>query len=286
MACFMILRARERQFVFPRPVMVMGIVNVTPDSFSDGGRFFEPSAAIEQAHRLIEDGAEIVDVGGESTRPRAVPVPEEEELRRVLPVLAGLAGRVNVLISIDTYKPAVARAALEAGAGMVNDIGSQRQDAEMWEVVAKYGAAYVAMHMQGTPQTMQAHPSYDDVSREVAEFFQERLSALSQAGLSAEQVVLDPGIGFGKTRQHNLELLAHLGSFQRFGRPVLMGVSRKSFLSQGSTTGPEGRLPAGLAAACWAVHAGVQIIRTHDVKPTLAAVRMAEEILHYSRAEA
>jgi dihydropteroate synthase len=273
------LRARQFEFNFPRPALVMGIVNVTPDSFSDGGSFRDPAAAVAHACRLVEQGAEILDVGGESTRPGAVPVAEEEELRRVLPVVEGLAGRVRVPISIDTMKPGVARAALAAGASIVNDVGANRTGEAMWRLVAEAQAGYVCMHMQGTPQTMQANPVYSDVAREVSEFFAERLSRLSDCGVSREQVILDPGIGFGKAIEHNLQLLAAVRGFTSFGRPVLLGVSRKSFI--GKVLGPEltARLVGGLACACHAVAAGAQLIRAHDVAETVQAIRMTEAIL-------
>ena len=201
----MIFRARQFEFCFPRPVLVMGIVNVTPDSFSDGGKFFSADAAVAHALELVAQGAEILDIGGESTRPGAVPVGEAEELRRVLPVIETLAAQTRVALSIDTMKPAVARAALAAGASIVNDVGASREADAMWEIVAEYRAGYVCMHAQGPPQTMQRQPVYADVVREVGEFFSERLTALSGVpGLAPEQVVLDPGIGFGKTLEHNL----------------------------------------------------------------------------------
>jgi dihydropteroate synthase len=279
----MILRARQFEFIFPRPAMVMGIVNVTPDSFSDGGKFLDAKRALDHALRLVEEGAEIIDVGGESTRPGAAPVSESEELRRVIPVIEELKARVKVLISIDTRKPAVARAALASGASLVNDIEASRDDAEMWRAVAEAGAGYVAMHMQGTPQTMQISPTYSDVVRDVEAYFADRLGKLEAAGVSREQVILDVGIGFGKTLEHNLELLAGLNGFTRFERPLLLGVSRKSFIGKLLGADVGARLPAGLACACWAVEAGAQIIRTHEVRPTLQAVRMTETILNHRR---
>lgn len=274
----MILRARQFEFTFPRPALVMGIVNVTPDSFSDGGQFFEPDAAAARALELVEQGADILDIGGESTRPDAEPVGEAEELRRVMPVIEALAGRVAVPISIDTVKPSVARAALDAGASIVNDTAANRSDAAMWRLVAESGAGYVCMHMQGTPRTMQHHPVYGDVVREVLEFLVERMGRMSDCGINASQTILDIGIGFGKTLEHNLQLLGAVGSFTKLGRPMLVGVSRKSFI--GKLLGPEApRLPASLACACLAVEAGVQLIRAHDVAETVAAVRMTEAIM-------
>ncbi len=250
----------------------MGVVNVTPDSFSDGGRFLDAAAAVAHALELVEQGAEILDVGGESSRPYAEPVGEAEELRRVLPVIEQLAARTNVPISIDTQKAPVARAALEAGADIVNDIAANRTDSGMWRVVGEARAGYICMHMQGTPQTMQSNPTYRDVVAEVADFFTDRLERLSQAGVAAEQVVLDVGIGFGKTLEHNLK-------FTKLKRPMLLGVSRKSFI--GKLLGAEvgARLAGSLACSCWAIEAGVKIIRTHDIPETLQAVRMTEAIL-------
>jgi dihydropteroate synthase len=275
----MILRARQFEFQFPRPALLMGVVNVTPDSFSDGGKFLETSAAVAHALELIEQGADMIDVGGESTRPYATPVSEAEELRRVLPVIEQLVSTAKVPISIDTRKPAIAQAALRAGASIVNDIAANREDREMWHIVADADAGYVLMHMQGTPQTMQSNPAYGEVVSEVAEFFSDRLNRLRSAGVTLESVILDVGIGFGKTIEHNLQLLAALGSFRKWNRPVLLGASRKAFLSQVAGGELAERLPGSLACACWAVVAGAQIVRTHDVTATRRAIRMTEAIL-------
>ena len=275
----MIFRARQFTFTFPRPVLLMGIVNVTPDSFSDGGRHFDSAAAIEHALALVREGADVIDVGGESTRPKAAPVSESEELRRVLPVIEALTSQVRIPISIDTMKPAVARAALRAGASIVNDVAANRDDTEMWQVVAEAQAGYVAMHMQGTPQTMQTAPSYQDVTSEVAAFFADRLNRLAAAGVTAEQVVLDVGIGFGKTVEHNLQLLTQLRSFTRLHRPLLLGVSRKSFIPKVSgDSDATDRLGGSLACACWGVQNGINIVRTHDVAATRQALRMTETL--------
>jgi dihydropteroate synthase len=266
------------KFRFPRPALVMGIVNVTPDSFSDGGRFLDTGRAVEHGLRLVAEGAEMIDVGGESTRPGAGEVGEEEERRRVLPVVERLAAQVRVPISVDTVKPGVARAALEAGASVVNDVGANREDDLMWKVVAEHGAGYVAVHMRGTPRTMQEGPEYEDVVGTVRRFFEGRLVRLEGSGVGAEQVVWDVGIGFGKTLEHNLQLLAGLTGFTRLGRPLVLGVSRKSFIGRllGSEVGA--RLPGSLACACWAVMEGVQILRVHDVVETVQAVRMTEAL--------
>jgi dihydropteroate synthase len=306
----MLFRARQFEILFPRPALVMGIVNVTPDSFSDGGKFLDADAAVAHALELVAQGAEILDLGGESTRPGAAPVSEAEELRRVIPVIEKLATQINsgwgetpsspnqkkhsdgstesrptknILLSIDTMKPAVARAALAAGASIVNDVAANRRDDAMWKVVAEFRAGYICMHALGTPTTMQQNPIYTDVVREVGEFFQERLAKLNAAGVAAEQVVFDPGIGFGKTLEHNLQLLAGLRRFTKWRRPLLLGASRKSFLGKLLGAELEKRLPASLACATLAVASGVQIIRAHDVAETVQAVRLAEAVL--ARAE-
>jgi dihydropteroate synthase len=259
--------------------MVMGVLNVTPDSFSDGGRFFDTAAAVAHGLELVSQGAEILDIGGESTRPHATPVPEHEELRRVIPVIERLAAQVKIPISIDTMKPSVARAAIAAGASIVNNVAANREDTTMWRVIGESGAGYVLMHMQGTPQTMQKDPVYSDVVREVGDFFSDQTHRMSDCGIAREQVILDPGIGFGKALAHNLQLLGALGSFKRIERPIALGVSRKSFIGKllGAEVGE--RLPAGLACAALAVEAGVQIVRAHEVKETVQAVRMVEAIL-------
>ncbi|KAB2654633.1 MAG: dihydropteroate synthase [Verrucomicrobia bacterium] len=252
----------------------MGVVNATPDSFSDGGRFLDPTRAVEAALRMVSEGADIIDIGGESTRPGAVTVAEDEEIARVVPVIRGLRAASNTPISADTRKTAVARAALETGAEIVNDVGAAQADPAMRELLRTTGAGYVCMHMQGTPATMQVEPRYDDVVASVDAFFEERLASLADAGVPVEQVVLDPGIGFGKTPGQNLALLRHLGDFERHGRPCAVGVSRKAFL--GHFLGGEvmERLPGSLSCALWAVRHGTSIIRTHDVAATVKALRM------------
>ncbi len=270
--------AREHQFNFPRPTIVMGIVNTTPDSFTDGGRFLDADAAGAHALRLANEGAEILDIGGESTRPGSAEVSEQEELDRVIPVIERLAKRPELVLSIDTQKPSVAREALAAGASIVNDIAANRSDAEMWQVVAEAGAGYVCMHMQGTPQTMQAKPEYDDVTVEVCVFFRERLDLLSSHGVTTDQVALDPGIGFGKTLEHNIKLLRDLKKFSLVERPMLVGASRKSFIEKLLGAPIDERLPASIACAAWAAIQGSQIIRVHDVAETIQAVRMAEAL--------
>ncbi len=275
----MLLRARQFEFRFPRPALIMGVLNVTPDSFSDGGRHFAPEAAVEQGLRLVAEGADVLDIGGESTRPGAAPVSEEEEVRRVVPVIRTLAARLKIPISVDTMKPAVALAALEAGASLVNDVAAHRQDESLWRSVARHQAGYVAMHMQGEPATMQAAPSYDDVVSEIDAFFGDRLQRMAACGLRAEAVILDPGLGFGKTLDHNLKLLANLKRFGHWERPVLVGISRKSFIgSVSGATVPSERLPGSLAGAVWSCLNGAHIVRTHDVAWTRQALRTVEAI--------
>jgi dihydropteroate synthase len=275
----MLFRARQFEFCFPRPALVMGIVNVTPDSFSDGGKYFDPARAVARALELAAQGADLLDLGGESTRPGAEPIGEAEELRRVLPVIEQLVPQLGIPLSIDTMKPAVARAALSAGASIVNDVAAGREDEAMWRVVAEFRAGYICMHAQGTPQTMQTDPAYADVVREVGGFFGRRLEQLNARGVAAEQVALDVGIGFGKTLEHNLQLLAALRSFTTLRRPLLLGVSRKSFIGKLLGTELAARLPASLACAVLAIESGVQMIRTHDVAETVQAVRMTEAVL-------
>jgi dihydropteroate synthase len=282
----MLFRARQFEFRFPRPALVMGIVNVTPDSFSDGGKFFSAESAVAHALQLVDEGAEILDIGGESTRPGAEPVEEQEELRRVIPVIESLAEKTKIALSIDTMKPAVARAALAAGASIVNDVGASRDADAMWRVVAEFRAGYICMHAQGLPPTMQKNPAYKNVVHEVGEFFSERLlTLLNQTGIAAEQVVLDPGIGFGKTLEHNLQLLAGLRSFTKWRRPLLLGISRKSFIEKLTGAKLNERLPASLACATLAVQSGANLIRAHDVAETIQAVRMAEAILQHAHVD-
>jgi len=257
----------------------MGVVNATPDSFYDGARFDEADGATAHALRLVREGADMIDIGGESSRPGAAPVSEGEELRRVMPVLEALSGRVGVPLSIDTVRPGVAREALRAGASVINDIAANREDEEMWRLAAQSGAAYVAVHMQGSPATMQEHPVYADVLAEMEHFFEDRLKRLLACGVNAEQVVLDVGLGFGKRVQDNLQLLAHLTRFTKWERPLLVGASRKSFVGAASGAKVQERLPPSLACACWSVENGAGIIRCHDVAATRHAARMTEALM-------
>lgn len=266
----------DRVLTFDRGPLVMGIVNVTPDSFFDGGSFQEPEAAVAHGLELVRQGADLLDVGGESTRPGSAPVPVEEELRRVLPVVTALAARAAVPISVDTSKAEVARQCLQAGALIVNDVTALRGDPDMAEVVRTQRAGVILMHMQGTPATMQAGPHYDDVVGDIGRFFEERLQSLAAAGIAGEQIALDPGIGFGKTVDHNLEILARLAEFQRLGRPVCLGVSRKGFISHvlGDRPVPR-RLAGSLAVLAFALSRGaVQVARVHDVEESKDMVTM------------
>jgi dihydropteroate synthase len=258
---------------FPRP-SVMGVANVTPDSFSDGGVLLEPDVAAAAARRMVEEGAAVVDVGGESTRPGSEGVSVEEELRRVVPVLDRLGGRIPV--SIDTSKAAVARAALDRGAILVNDVTALRGDSELAGVVAAAGAYLCLMHMQGEPRTMQAEPRYGDVAAEVAAFLEERLAFAVAQGIPEERVCLDPGIGFGKTVEQNLELVRRLDVLLALGRPALVGFSRKSSLR--TLTGSDDLLGASVAAAVAAFERGATILRVHDVKPHVDALTVAGAI--------
>jgi dihydropteroate synthase len=263
------------RFVLPldRP-LIMGVVNVTPDSFSDGGRFLKPEAAVAQASRLVEDGADIIDVGGESTRPGAAPVPEQEELDRILPLLHELRS-LDKPISIDTRRPAVMKAALAAGASMINDV---RALAEPYahEAVATTGCAVCLMHMKGEPRTMQHAPHYDDVTREVKAFLKEAVRKAMFAGIGRDRIVVDPGFGFGKSHAHNLELLRNLSQLEDLGVPVLAGLSRKSTI--GAVTGRpvEQRLAGSLAMALLALMGGATILRVHDVKETRDVIAVWE----------
>jgi dihydropteroate synthase len=275
----MLFRARQFEFSFPRPVLIMGIVNVTPDSFSDGGKFLEGRAAVKHALALAAEGAEILDIGGESTRPGASPVDEAEELRRVIPVIEELVEKTGIPLSIDTTKPGVAHAALRAGVSIVNDVAAHRQNTAMSEAVAEFHAGYICMHARSWPAEKQHDPTSQSVVDDVSDFFCSKLKVLPALGVQAEQIMLDPGIGFGKTLDDNLQLLANLRTFTRHGRPLLLGVSRKSFIANFSGVDPNERLPASLACATLAIQSGISVVRVHDVAATVQAVRMTEAIL-------
>ena len=270
---------RKHTFNFPRKTLIMGIVNVTPDSFSDGGLFFNTNRAIDHALKLVDEGADILDIGGESTRPGAASVSVKEELNRVIPVIDKLSKQSETIISIDTHKPVVAEEAINAGASIVNDIGANNNNSKMWNVISQTKAGYICMHMKGTPKTMQKSPFYENVISDVCNFFQERLNSFEEHGISAEQIAFDPGIGFGKSLNHNIELMSQLNKFNVFQRPVLIGASRKSFIEKLLGTPVEARLPASLTCAAWAITQGSQIIRAHEVAETTQAARMAEALI-------
>lgn len=258
---------------------VMGIVNVTPDSFSDGGRFISTDKAIAHAHDLVAQGADILDIGGESTRPGATPVPLDEELNRVIPVIEGLAG-IGVPLSIDTYKPEVMRAAILAGVDIVNDVCAL-QEPQALEVVAASDVGVCLMHMQGRPQNMQQDPQYQNVVQEVYDFLKGRLAAAEQAGIAKARISLDPGFGFGKRTAHNLALLEGLSTLQKLGAPLLIGLSRKSVLGQVAGADVNERLYASLAASVISVMKGANIVRVHDVKATVEALKVVSAVMQY-----
>ncbi len=274
----LIWRGRRFRFDLSIRPLVMGIVNVTPDSFSDGGKFFDAKKAIEHALQLVAEGADLLDIGGESTRPGAEPVGIEEELRRVVPVITELAKQISIPISIDTMKPVVARAALAAGAAIVNDVAGFR-DPVMIEVAKEFECGIVVMHMKGDPRTMQLEPMAANAVEEIGEFFDERISTLTAAGLNRDSLCLDPGIGFGKTLEQTLQQLKRLGEYQPFQLPICLGVSRKGFIGQITGRARPDRLAGSLAIACFAVAQGAaQILRVHDVAATRDAVKLWEAI--------
>ncbi|MGB0153930.1 MAG: dihydropteroate synthase [Verrucomicrobiales bacterium] len=270
-------RCKDRVFDLSSQGEIMGIVNVTPDSFSDGGQFDEADAGIKHGLQLMEEGAAIIDIGGESTRPGADNVATDEEIRRVLPVIEGILEKApDACISIDTSKAPVARAAIDAGAKIINDVTGFR-DPAMIELASETGVGVAVMHMQGTPRTMQSDPSYDDVIADIRSFFEERHATLTAAGIDSEAIVFDPGIGFGKTQQHNLTLLRHLDQLIVSGRPVLLGVSRKSFIGrilESDNIADRNWPTVGITAHACAL--GIPLHRVHEVKPNLNALRMAE----------
>src|SRR5437588_4720352 len=276
----------DRTLALGRRPLVMGILNVTPDSFSDGGRFSGVEDAVAHGLELIEQGADILDIGGESTRPGAIPVPEDQELRRVLPVIEKLAKQTAVPLSVDTYKAGVARASLAAGAKIINDITALGGDNAMPDVVRTARAGAIVLHMQGTPATMQIAPTYEDVVKDVFLFFEARLQALTDLGIGREQLAFDPGIGFGKKHVHNLALIARLEESQRLGRPICLGVSRKGLLVIALDRPVHERLAGSLAVLSYAMSLGaVQIIRVHDVKETRDVVAMFEAIWGMTKEE-
>lgn len=272
------LSTRHGDLDFTRRTLVMGVLNITPDSFFPASRRPEPDQAIAEGLAMAASGADILDIGGESSRPGASSVSEQEELARILPVVRGLRRESAIPISIDTHKADVARAALEAGADIVNDISALRFDRGMVALIAAEQVPVVLMHMQGTPQTMQAEPRYGDVTREVRDFLAAQMYEAMDAGVAQESIILDPGIGFGKTIEHNLQLLRGLPALAALGQPLLIGVSRKAFIGKILDLDPDERLEGSLAAAVAAVLAGAHIVRVHDVGATCRAVRVADAV--------
>ncbi|MGA9536608.1 MAG: dihydropteroate synthase [Desulfobacterales bacterium] len=281
------LRWSRYSLALGRRTCLMGVVNVTPDSFSDGGKFLAHDAAVAQAERLVQEGADVIDIGGESTRPYADPVPVEVELERVLPVIETLVQRVVVPISIDTAKAAVARRALAAGASMINDISALRHDPEMTGVVAESGVPVILMHMLGTPQTMQVTPVYRDVVAEIGAFLAQTVNKAEKGGIARNRIIIDPGIGFGKTVDHNLLLIKNLAQLQDLDLPILIGPSRKAFIRKLLKENPEEEIgpdmtivgTGTLAAVCAAVLNGAHIVRVHEVASARAAVKIIDAIL-------
>lgn len=271
-------KCRGREIACNRPV-IMGILNVTPDSFSDGGQRFERAAAIEAGLRMFDEGADIVDVGGESSRPGAKPVPEAEEIDRVVPVIEAIAGQDGKAVSVDTVKAAVAREALRAGACIVNDISAMTNDAGMAGVGRDFGAGVVLMHMKGTPENMQDDPRYENVVEEVGSYLAERVEAVASAGIGRESMVIDPGIGFGKTLEHNLSLLSGIGKIAQIGPPVLVGLSRKTFLGRLTGRDVKDRLAGSIAGMVLCIRRGASIFRVHDVRESRDAADVAEALL-------
>jgi dihydropteroate synthase len=274
----------DRIFDLSRQGMIMGVLNVTPDSFTDGGEFFEVDKAVEHGLRMAADGAQIVDVGGESTRPRAEPVSAEEELRRVIPVIEQLRTKTDVIISIDTSKASVASAAIRAGASIVNDVTGGQVDKEMMPLIAETGSAFIVMHMQGTPQTMQIAPRYENVVGEISDFFRQQYARAIVYRIDPMAIAFDPGIGFGKTLEHNLELLAKLELLRVNDRPIVIGVSRKSFLGKLIHRKEIGdRLAPAVALTSLLRARGADVLRVHDVKQNVNALKVTEAILSQTK---
>jgi dihydropteroate synthase len=264
---------------FGKKTCIMGILNITPDSFSDGGIHFDKTRAVEQAIRMVEDGADIIDIGGESTRPGSDPVSIEEELRRTIPVIEALADKISVPLSIDTSKSKVAARALEAGAAIVNDISSMSFDPEMPELISRFKTPVILMHMKGTPKVMQLNPEYHNLIPQITDFFKERISFAGRSGIAEDRIIIDPGIGFGKTFEHNLEIINNLSHFSKLGRPVLIGPSRKAFL--GKILGgapPLERLEGTAATVAISIMNGANIVRVHEVKEMARVAKVADAI--------
>ncbi len=272
------MNCRDKILTLGERTHVMAILNVTPDSFSDGGQYLDVQQAVDHAKLMVEDGATLVDIGGESSRPGASPVSTTEELDRVLPVIRAVTDALDVVISIDTSKAEVARKALEAGAHIVNDITALRGDAEMVSVVTEMDAGLILMHMKGTPRTMQQAPQYEDVVRDVHDSLRESVRCAEAQGVAAERIIIDPGIGFGKTAEHNIELLKRLAEFRSLNKPMLIGTSRKSFIGNILQLPVTERVEGTVATVCWAIAQGADIVRVHDVKANVRAALMTDAL--------
>lgn len=274
-----ILRTSRREITIGERTLIMGIINTTPDSFSDGGRFSGPMTAVEEAIRMVEDGADLIDIGGESSRPGSDPVSEEEELRRVIPVIRGLSGKISVPLSVDTMKASVAREALAEGAEIINDISAMNYDDRMAGVVAEAGAAVILMHMRGLPKTMQTGDlHYHSLLGEVIAFLKERIDRALESGIAPVQIMIDPGLGFGKSALDNMRLIRHLSEFKILGRPILTGVSRKSFIGHVTGGTPQERVAGTAASVTAAILNGSRVIRVHDVKTMKKVAAMADAL--------
>lgn len=273
------LNVKGEKLFIGKETILMGILNVTPDSFSDGGEFFDRERAIERGIEMEREGAHIIDVGGESSRPGAESISEDEERRRVIPVIKDLRKRVKCLISVDTYKASIAEEAIDNGADIVNDISGLRFDPRMVEVLKRKNVPFIIMHMKGTPKTMQINPYYENVIEEIKVFFRERLAYLTKNDIDIERVILDPGIGFGKRQEDNERIIANLDRFQEFNRPLLLGVSRKSFIGNILNLPPKGRLEGSISSGIIGIFNGAHILRIHDVKEFSKAVKVADRIL-------
>jgi len=278
----MLLHLKNRDIDLEEKVLVMGVLNLTPDSFYDGGRYTREAQALRRVEEMIGEGADIIDVGGESVRPGAEPINLDEELSRVIPVIEKVRRLFPVTISIDTYKAEVARQAIEEGAEMVNDISGLRFDPDLRKIVAGYGVSLILMHIKGTPKNMQDNPRYHSLMEEIISYLRKSIKLAEESGVDPARIIVDPGIGFGKTTAHNLEILRRLEELKSLGKPILVGISRKSFIGNVLGLPQEERLEGGLAATSMAVSGGARIVRTHDVKPTRQAVDMVQAILRGS----
>lgn len=269
----------EYEFNFADRTYIMGILNVTPDSFSDGGEFNRLDIAVKRAKEMVDKGADIIDIGGESTRPGSDPLPLEEELERVLPVIERLSSEIDVPISIDTYKSKVGEAALEAGADIINDITGFKEEPELAKVAAEYGAPVVLMHIQGKPKNMQQNPSYEDLISEILDYLRKSIDIALEAGIAREKIIIDPGIGFGKTTEHNLEIMRRLGEFKSLGQPILLGTSRKSMIGNTLDLPVDERVEGTAATVALGIANGANIVRVHDVKEMARVAKMTDAMV-------